>query len=53
MTFSKPSKSQLSDYLQERREQGGPPPTPERIRELLGWNLVQAERDSDNERRSA
>jgi hypothetical protein len=43
MTTTRPTKEQLKQYLQDRRTQGGPPPTPAQIREQLGWALVQAE----------
>lgn len=42
MKASRPTQVQLKQYLTNRRAEGGPPPTPERIREMLGWNLIPA-----------
>ncbi len=35
-----PSKEQVRVYMQRRARDGGPLPTLERIREMLGWRLV-------------
>lgn len=42
-----PTKQAVREYLTQRREQGGPPPTPEQIRRELGWTMIQAERKQD------
>lgn len=36
---TKPTKEQLRSYLYNRHQSKEPPPTPERIREMLGWNF--------------
>lgn len=36
-----PSKEAVRRLLQQRREAHTPPPTPERIREELGWRLLK------------
>lgn len=38
-----PSKEQIRVYMQQRREAKEPPETPERIRELLGWRMLEDE----------
>ncbi|WP_166454790.1 hypothetical protein [Duganella aquatilis] len=35
-----PSKEAVRRLLQQRRADHTPPPTPERIREQLGWHLL-------------
>lgn len=35
-----PTKEQIRNYMQERKKAVEPPPSPERIREILGWNLI-------------
>jgi hypothetical protein len=42
---TKPDKQLVRDVLKQQREERTPPPSPERIRELLGWNLIEAERE--------
>lgn len=34
-----PTKEQVRKWMQERRQQHTPPPTPEEIRRQLGWQL--------------
>lgn len=41
---SKPSKQQVRDFMAQRRDEQAPPPSPERIREMLGWKLIEDER---------
>jgi hypothetical protein len=41
---TKPTKQQLREYLYARHRSPEPPPTPDRIREELGWRLVPRER---------
>lgn len=36
-----PQKQEVRDYLRARSESREPPPSPDRIRELLGWKLLQ------------
>ena len=45
---SKPSNQQVRTWLQQRRQDGTPPPSPEQIRRELGWGLVEAARDMTN-----
>lgn len=40
MQTTKPTPQQVRDYLAERRTSGSPPPSNERVRELLGWHLL-------------
>lgn len=40
MTSTKPTPQQVRDYMNQRRAEGGPPPSNERIRQLLGWHLL-------------
>ncbi len=35
-----PPKQAIRDYLDRRKQQHKPPPTPEEIRRQLGWGLV-------------
>lgn len=42
--MSNPTKLQVRQWLQERQVQRTAPPSPEEIRRVLGWDLVQAER---------
>lgn len=39
-----PSKEQVREFMARRREERRPPPSPERIREELGWHLIEAAR---------
>jgi phosphoribosylaminoimidazole-succinocarboxamide synthase len=41
---TQPSKDAVRNWMQQRRAERSPPPTPERVREELGWRLVEAER---------
>lgn len=43
MTTSKPTQQQVRDYLNQRHTTQEAPPTPERIREMLGWKLIRPE----------
>ncbi len=36
-----PSKEAVRQWMQDRREAHTPPPTPERIRQELGWDLMR------------
>lgn len=47
MQTTKPSHQQVRDYMAKRREEREPPPSPERIREQLGWRLIEAERRNE------
>lgn len=47
---SKPSNQQVRDYMAKRREAATPPPTPERIREQLGWQMLKDEREAQRPR---
>ena len=46
MSVTQPEKQKVRDYLVARRSSIEPPPTPARIRELLGWSMLEAERES-------
>lgn len=37
----KPTKEQIREWLRDEVNANRPPPTPERIREILGWKLVK------------
>lgn len=41
MPVAKPSHQQVRDWMQQRRKEVEPPPSPDRIRELLGWALLK------------
>ncbi len=41
----KPSKQQLEAWLKQRHQAKTPPPTPEQIRQQLGWGLVNTKRE--------
>lgn len=40
METTKPTPQQVRDYLAERRASTTPPPSNERIREMLGWHML-------------
>lgn len=40
MTSTRPTPQQVRDYMAQRRAGGGPPPSNDRIRQLLGWPLL-------------
>jgi hypothetical protein len=42
--MSQPSKEQVRVWQQERIKAHKPPPDPKRIRQELGWQLLEAER---------
>jgi hypothetical protein len=46
-----PTKQEVRDFMASRRQELGPPPSPEMIREQLGWRLVEAEREVANKGR--
>lgn len=50
MPYSRPSQSRLKQYLEERREKGGPPPAPEEVRRQLGWDLIKAEQEQNQKK---
>lgn len=37
---TKPSKEQIREHMESRAKSTEPPPSPERIREELGWKLI-------------
>lgn len=41
MGTTKPSKEQVQAWMQSRRDERTAPPSPERIRQQLGWHLTQ------------
>ena len=51
MIATRPDKAAVRAYLAERRAAPRPPDDPARIRELLGWAMIEGERKA-NERRS-
>ena len=44
MTATKPHKQEVRNYMQGRAKAVTPPPTPEQIREELGWSMIEEER---------
>lgn len=42
-TFTHPSKQLVRAYLERRKRDGRPPPSPEEIRRQLGWGLMLPE----------
>jgi hypothetical protein len=44
MQTTHPSKQQIRQFMQQRQADRTPPPTPERIREQLGWKMLKDER---------
>ena len=49
-TINKPSKEAVRTWLGSTIAMRRPPPSPERIRELLGWSLLAAERKQTDSR---
>jgi hypothetical protein len=45
---TKPSKELVRDLMHQRRAEKLPPPSPDRWREMLGWTLIEAERETTN-----
>lgn len=43
MTVTHPDKQLVRDLMLQRQADRTPPPSPERIREMLGWKLIEAE----------
>lgn len=41
----KPNKEAVKKYLDERHKDKLPPPTPEEIRRILGWDLIDHKDD--------
>ena len=41
----RPSKEHLREYLKQRQKSDNPPPTPEQVREELGWKLMPGSKD--------
>jgi hypothetical protein len=39
-----PNKEQVRAFMQQRQKEKSPPPSPEEIRRMLGWGLVEAQR---------
>jgi hypothetical protein len=44
MTSTKPSKHQVRQFMQQRQVEHKPPPSPQEIREQLGWRMIEDER---------
>lgn len=40
-TTTQPNKQAVRDYMERRRGERVPPPTPEEIRRQLGWGMLQ------------
>jgi hypothetical protein len=40
MTSTKPSKEQVRQFMQQRLVEHKPPPSPQEIREQLGWAML-------------
>jgi len=51
MQTSKPEKSQVRSWMQQRQVDRTPPPAPEQIRMELGWKMVEAERETNRTKR--
>jgi hypothetical protein len=45
---TQPSKEQVREWLAHEVQAHHPPPTPERIREQLGWKLIEATRPAQS-----
>jgi len=43
---TRPSHQAVRSWMQNRRGVNEPPPRPEEIRRVLGWHLVEAEREA-------
>lgn len=43
-TLQSPSKEQVRMYMQERQKSPAPPPSRERVREMLGFGMLEDER---------
>lgn len=50
MPATKPDKQAIRSYMQQRAKAAAPPETPERIRELLGWSMLEAARKAGQKR---
>jgi hypothetical protein len=48
MQTTHPNKEEVRQFMAKRREESEPPPSPERVREMLGWHLIEAERGNDD-----
>jgi hypothetical protein len=48
--ISKPSKEAIRTWLGAAVVERRPPPSPERIREMLGWNLLETARKQTSPR---
>lgn len=44
MQTTHPNKEEVRQFMAKRRKESEPPPSPERVREMLGWHLIEAER---------
>jgi len=44
MQATHPDKQIVRQYMQQRRDERTPPPSPERVREQLGWRMIEDER---------
>jgi hypothetical protein len=45
ITTSHPPKHLVRAYLERRKKENGPPPTPEEIRRQLGWGMSMQSAD--------
>lgn len=43
-SYRNPTKEEVRAWLQKEIANHQPPPTPERVREMLGWKIIEAER---------
>jgi hypothetical protein len=47
----KPSNQQVRNWMQQRQAERKPPPAPDQIRRELGWQMVEAERETNRSKR--
>jgi hypothetical protein len=47
---SKPSNQQVRNWMHQRQADRSPPPSPERIKEELGWRMIEDEREAKQPR---
>lgn len=48
---SKPDRQQVRSWMQQRQAERKPPPAPEQIRRELGWQMVEAGRETNRSKR--
>lgn len=48
---TKPSNQQVRSWMQQRQVDRTPPPSPDQVRRELGWQMVEAERETNRIKR--